>query len=34
MRALLQRVIEARVSVGGQVIGEVAGGLLILICAV
>jgi len=34
MRALLQRVNEARVSVGGQVIGEVAGGLLILICAV
>jgi len=34
MRALLQRVSEARVSVGGQVIGEVAGGLLILICAV
>ena len=34
MRALLQRVSEARVSVGGQVIGEIAGGLLILICAV
>jgi len=34
MRALLQRVNEARVSVGGQVIGEVAGGLIIPICAV
>ena len=34
MRALLQRVSEARVSVGGQVIGEIADGLLILICAV
>ena len=34
MRALLQRVGEARVEVGGRVIGEIGGGLLILICAV
>ncbi|MDP6476024.1 MAG: D-aminoacyl-tRNA deacylase [Alphaproteobacteria bacterium] len=34
MRALLQRVSEARVEVADQVIGEIGGGLLILICAV
>ena len=33
MRALLQRVSQARVEVGGAVIGEVGQGLLILICA-
>jgi len=34
MRALLQRVSQARVEVAGSAIGEIAGGLLILICAV
>ncbi|SIS82353.1 D-tyrosyl-tRNA(Tyr) deacylase [Roseivivax lentus] len=33
MRALLQRVTEARVEVGGAVVGEIGPGLLILVCA-
>lgn len=33
MRALVQRVREARVSVGDQTVGEIGPGLLILICA-
>lgn len=33
MRAVVQRVTEARVSVGGAVIGEIGQGVLILICA-
>ena len=33
MRALLQRVTEARVSVSGAVIGEIGPGLMILACA-
>ncbi|WP_238364952.1 D-aminoacyl-tRNA deacylase [Mesobacterium pallidum] len=33
MRALIQRVTEGRVSVGGAVIGEIGPGLLILVCA-
>ena len=33
MRALIQRVSEARVTVEGAVLGEVGPGLLVLICA-
>lgn len=33
MRAVLQRVSRARVSVDGQVTGEIGAGLLILVCA-
>lgn len=33
MRALLQRVTEARVEVEGSVVGEIGPGLLILVCA-
>jgi len=33
VRALIQRVTEARVSVGGAVLGEVGPGLLVLVCA-
>jgi D-tyrosyl-tRNA(Tyr) deacylase len=33
MRALLQRVTDASVTVDGQTIGEIGAGLLILICA-
>ncbi|GAB4360894.1 MAG: D-aminoacyl-tRNA deacylase [Oricola sp.] len=33
MRALIQRVAEARVTVGGDVAGEIGEGLLILVCA-
>ena len=33
MRALVQRVAEARVEVAGEVVGEIASGMLVLVCA-
>ena len=33
MRALIQRVAEARVEIAGETVGEVAGGMLVLVCA-
>ncbi|MGI4779192.1 MAG: D-aminoacyl-tRNA deacylase [Janthinobacterium lividum] len=33
MKALLQRVREARVEIEGRVVGEIASGLLVLLCA-
>lgn len=33
MRALLQRVSEARVEIDGEVVGEIGEGLMILVCA-
>ena len=33
MRALVQRVAEARVVIGGETVGDIGAGLLILVCA-
>ena len=33
MKALLQRVAQARVEIAGQVVGEIGPGLLVLLCA-
>ena len=33
MRALIQRVAEARVDIAGETVGEVANGMLVLVCA-
>jgi D-tyrosyl-tRNA(Tyr) deacylase len=33
MKALLQRVREARVDIGGRTVGAIEGGLLVLLCA-
>ncbi|MDE0202333.1 MAG: D-aminoacyl-tRNA deacylase [Rhodospirillaceae bacterium] len=33
MRALIQRVAQARVDIGGATVGEIANGMLVLVCA-
>jgi len=33
MRALIQRVSDARVAVDGEIVGEVGPGLMVLVCA-
>ena len=33
MRALIQRVSEARVDIAGETVGEIANGMLVLVCA-